>query len=248
LLGNGAIQVIDSILTNDFYWLNPDVGPNAGTLINNLPNKTVNDLPADNYDIRVRYRTLNSAWYSYYIWIFGDANCTDTITYFVPSYSYFDMYCPDDIYITSHQIIQLSGGEPWGGKYYLNGNEITQFNSEEHGNGVYFIRYYYFDESTDCESFCQFKIVVELPANIQKSKNNIFSLYPNPNSGEFTIEFDKLQNANCQIYDVQGRLVFKEQISINQKSKSISLDLNSGVYYLRLLNENGVFTEKFIVQ
>jgi gliding motility-associated-like protein len=81
LLGRGAIKIIDTVLTNAFYWLDPNVGPDVGTSINNMPDKTIYNLPEGDYDIRVRYRTLNQDWYNLYIEIFGNANCTDTVNY-----------------------------------------------------------------------------------------------------------------------------------------------------------------------
>jgi gliding motility-associated-like protein len=75
-LGRGAIIIEDTVGTNAFYWLNEDFGPNPGT-----PVTAVYNLPEGEYDIRARYRTPNQAWYNYYITVFGNAMCTDTITY-----------------------------------------------------------------------------------------------------------------------------------------------------------------------
>lgn len=66
-----------------------------------------------------------------------------------------------------------------------------------------------------------------------------FNLYPNPNSGAFRLEAE-LAAANdlrIEIIDVTGRLVYSEQIPETQKMiKDYSLELESGQYYLRLIN------------
>jgi gliding motility-associated-like protein len=76
LLGRGGIIFEDTIGTNAFYWIDPEIGPNPGT-----PITAVYNLPEGEYDIRARYRTTNQDWYNYYIATFGNAMCTDTITY-----------------------------------------------------------------------------------------------------------------------------------------------------------------------
>ena len=76
LLGKGGIVFHDAGGTNAFYWTNEEFGPPVGT-----PVTSVYNLPAGFYDIRARYRTVNQSWYNYYIQVFGNANCTDTIQY-----------------------------------------------------------------------------------------------------------------------------------------------------------------------
>jgi gliding motility-associated-like protein len=76
LLGRGGIIFEDTIGTNAFYWIDSTVGPNPGT-----PITAVYNLPEGYYDIRARYRTTNQDWYNYYLTVFGNAMCTDTVTY-----------------------------------------------------------------------------------------------------------------------------------------------------------------------
>jgi gliding motility-associated-like protein len=76
LLGRGGIIFEDTVGTNAFYWLDSTTGPTPGT-----PITAVYNLPEGDYDIRARYRTPNQTWYNYYINTFGNAMCTDTISY-----------------------------------------------------------------------------------------------------------------------------------------------------------------------
>jgi gliding motility-associated-like protein len=95
-LGRGAIIIEDTVGTNAFYWLNEDVGPNPGT-----PITAVYNLPEGEYDIRARYRTPNQAWYNYYITVFGNAMCTDTITYNIEAIGHLiaDFEIPLDVFL-----------------------------------------------------------------------------------------------------------------------------------------------------
>ncbi|MBR8534023.1 T9SS type A sorting domain-containing protein [Carboxylicivirga sediminis] len=69
------------------------------------------------------------------------------------------------------------------------------------------------------------------------------SVYPNPNSGRFTIRFPKeVENQTVYIYTVQGRQVFAGVISGNQHEVVLNTQ-NKGVFFLRL-NYNGKSLQK----
>ena len=70
----GQIIIGDTLQSTVFYWINENVGPPI-----NSPVTAVNNLPGGIYKIRARYNTPNQQWYTYYISVFGDAHCTDTI-------------------------------------------------------------------------------------------------------------------------------------------------------------------------
>jgi len=72
------------------------------------------------------------------------------------------------------------------------------------------------------------------------------SLYPNPNSVgnlQLTVS-NELIGANLDVYDEQGRLVFKS--AIRDLKSAINLDVSSGVYYLRISNENRSIVRKLV--
>jgi hypothetical protein len=80
-----------------------------------------------------------------------------------------------------------------------------------------------------------------------------FKVYPNPNNnGKFVIElndFDK-QNAELQLYNGIGKIIYSEELEIyNKMSKEIDLlDKGPGIYYLRLtLANEKVLTQKLVV-
>lgn len=73
------------------------------------------------------------------------------------------------------------------------------------------------------------------------------SLYPNPNTGEFTISFNKDLNAvSVIIRDLSGRQVYQEHANLkgaSQLNMQVG-DLKEGQYLVELLSENGEIARK----
>jgi len=76
--------------------------------------------------------------------------------------------------------------------------------------------------------------------------NNQILVYPNPTTGELTIDNGQLTINNVELYDVMG----KKQLSIINCQLSIEkIDLTvfpAGVYFLKITTENGIVTKKVI--
>ncbi len=79
------------------------------------------------------------------------------------------------------------------------------------------------------------------------------SLYPNPNNGSFTVEFNLsvAQELSIQVMDVAGQLLYSR--SLNQASgegrEEIDLTgLSSGIYFLKLQGEKGQVVKRFVVK
>jgi photosystem II stability/assembly factor-like uncharacterized protein len=75
---------------------------------------------------------------------------------------------------------------------------------------------------------------------------------PNPNSGEFVLSLDEWQGSemSIEIVDVNGRMVFSERV-INfkpQLQKSYSLNLSSGLYFMKLAGQDQKQVIRFIVE
>ncbi len=86
-----------------------------------------------------------------------------------------------------------------------------------------------------------------ITVGIYNLEHEEFSVYPNPNSGDFTIKVDEsmISNLNLELIDYTGRrvqydIIMSSQININR--------LENGVYFLRLSNERDSFSTKIIVQ
>lgn len=73
-----------------------------------------------------------------------------------------------------------------------------------------------------------------------------FNLYPSVNAGDFTINIDGLNEKLVEVIDVMGRIVYSQKTS-NEKIE-LSLKLNSGAYYAKIVSGDKVGVKKFIVQ
>jgi len=77
-------------------------------------------------------------------------------------------------------------------------------------------------------------------------------LYPNPNSGEFTIKLSGISGeSSVEIYNMLGEKIYKETLSQAQVDYTIDLPRKSaGVYFYRVLTETGdqIAEGKFIIE
>ncbi len=89
------------------------------------------------------------------------------------------------------------------------------------------------------------------PTSINKTrKNEDVTLYPNPATNTVNVVYDaSLEVKNVAIYNLIGKLVSIYKVNGNSASMGIE-NLNSGIYFLRLINNAGevVQTKKFTKQ
>ncbi|MBO5844642.1 MAG: T9SS type A sorting domain-containing protein, partial [Bacteroidales bacterium] len=76
------------------------------------------------------------------------------------------------------------------------------------------------------------------------------SLYPNPASDNATLEINGLnQEAKIVVSDLQGRILSQDNINAGTTRYTINVsDMTSGVYYIRIITDNVVSTQKLIVE
>lgn len=75
------------------------------------------------------------------------------------------------------------------------------------------------------------------------------SIFPNPNSGNFTINLvAEIQKGKLEIFNMQGEMIFKEQIA-NQSKIDINLkSISAGIYLLKLFDHEKQYSYKFIIE
>ena len=71
-------------------------------------------------------------------------------------------------------------------------------------------------------------------------------LFPNPSNGEFTFKFPDSQSSFKGLFIVlnsNGEVIYKDQLILNNNESYLfnDLNLNSGIYFIRLINEEGQF-------
>lgn len=79
-------------------------------------------------------------------------------------------------------------------------------------------------------------------------KTNGFKLYPNPNTGNFTIEIDNpSKDMSIAVYDLTGKLIKTVETSPTKISYLIDLNVANGIYLVKVKNGEAVFNQKIVV-
>jgi len=78
------------------------------------------------------------------------------------------------------------------------------------------------------------------------------SVFPNPNTGQFSIELngENDEMINLRVYNSIGNIVYElENIKIDQSySETLNLDVEQGIYYLRIEGSELLLNKKIIIQ
>jgi uncharacterized delta-60 repeat protein len=76
-------------------------------------------------------------------------------------------------------------------------------------------------------------------------KGQQVAVFPNPASNFININFQDLNNANVEVADVNGRLLFSQKL--NSRTNAINIDnLASGIYLFKVSSQEGTATAKVI--
>lgn len=100
-------------------------------------------------------------------------------------------------------------------------------------------------ENSICETISSVK-KIELENNFE------FNIYPNPNNGNFTVEFSHAHFSKgiLSIHNSIGQVIFKKNID-SKKSLSFQINQNNlgkGIYYLSINSEQGIYSKKMVVR
>ncbi|RNC87213.1 MAG: T9SS C-terminal target domain-containing protein [Winogradskyella sp.] len=81
---------------------------------------------------------------------------------------------------------------------------------------------------------------------------NDFALYPNPNSGDFNLEFNSGsgKDINIDVYDISGKLVYNRSFDPTSRfNEQISLkNVSSGIYIMKVNDSDKTVTRKLIIE
>ena len=82
---------------------------------------------------------------------------------------------------------------------------------------------------------------------------NTLKVYPNPNAGAMTLEYNSNGDAIIQvrIFDMTGKVLVDEQQQIIEGTNMLHPDLTelmSGVYFVEVSNANQILRSKFMIE
>lgn len=98
--------------------------------------------------------------------------------------------------------------------------------------------------SDGCEAASETLTGTGLPTNVEESFLKAY-VYPNPAEGNVTVKAEGIQRFT--IYNVTGQQVFNKET--DQEEITFSMEgYPKGVYFIRLLTENGVITKNLVVK
>lgn len=80
-----------------------------------------------------------------------------------------------------------------------------------------------------------------------------FTISPNPTNSEIILRFNsnKCEATELEIYSIDGKLVFQQNMELLSGKQEIKLDFNSlssGIYSVKILNSSGTKTKKLIIR
>jgi subtilisin-like proprotein convertase family protein len=101
-------------------------------------------------------------------------------------------------------------------------------------------------------NFWSVEICLDATASVDEYDFDAFSIFPNPNNGEFTIELNSSSNKDIkvQVYDVRGRSVFdKSYLKVTEFNQTIKLNnVQSGMYLVKVSDGEKETIQKILIE
>ncbi len=100
---------------------------------------------------------------------------------------------------------------------------------------------YYFDDLS----------VVDMTVGIEEASLMGIKVSPNPSNGQFAIDFNdySFENASLTITNMMGSVVHSEELaSVTNTSKNFDLNLNSGVYLVRVADGKNELSTRIVIK
>ena len=100
---------------------------------------------------------------------------------------------------------------------------------------------YYFDDL----------LITDPNAGLEEGTSMSLSIAPNPSNGKFAINFNDyaFDNASMTITNMMGAVVYSEQLSsVSNSTQNFDLDLNSGVYLVKVADDLNEFTTRVVIK
>jgi hypothetical protein len=147
---------------------------------------------------------------------------------------------------------ELTGGSPAGGEYTGPGVSNGWFDPAAAGMGEHTITYTYTDPNLCTNSATDVITVTEFIGIDEKSAGREISIFPNPNSGSFTLQLNTAGKGSydVRIYNTVNETVYSEnQVLLgNALQKKVDLNLANGIYFVKIIGGEKEYIRKVIVR
>ena len=134
-----------------------------------------------------------------------------------------------------------------------NPNESTEENPEHifTRNGIYTVTLIMENECGSDTINKEVEVILSSAKDLVKNKN--INIYPNPNSGIFTVKIAGSSDLHTQlvVYDMAGRIISQQSFKSDAGELNAEInrsDLVSGTYMLRVIQDGKVWNTKFVVK
>ena len=130
----------------------------------------------------------------------------------------------------------------------LTDNTFSQAVTDLAEGQTYFYRAYITNEAGTAYGAVETFTLASLTDALANAINAV--VYPNPATSQATLEINGLnQDAKIVISDLQGRILSQDQISAGENRYTINVsEMASGVYYIRIVTDAAISTQKLIVE
>jgi hypothetical protein len=79
----------------------------------------------------------------------------------------------------------------------------------------------------------------EYLVGVEENQMHELAIFPNPSAGKFTIEAPFEAGQVIALFDMNGRLVYRQLLMNSGFSQTLDIELNPGIYLFQLLNQEG---------
>lgn len=156
-----------------------------------------------------------------------------------PSYKW-NSCCPNNCPGSNHLCVQLNPpyNQPkqksfrdFNDSWPLDSWQITENSGGYQANYIHLLSYFV-------------KKAPVITSTQNKIPNTSIKIYPNPNSGIFTIESNEIID-NIEIFDIQGKLI--DTFTVNSNVSTFNLNVKQGTYSVKINTKNNITVHKIII-
>ena len=154
----------------------------------------------------------------------------------------------------SQNINTLTSSSATGNQWYYNGTLISGATNQNYTASLVGLYSVLVTNSEGCSS-SSVGITVNEFADIVDLDAYVFSIFPNPSQGDFSISFTTFSGSNytIKIYNAAGQLIYEDELANQNQSGKIIKDIHlgelaSGVYNLLLSDGKTESSKKIIIK